>query len=888
MPEPIIATKINVPPPRTGLVARPRLLALLDEAAARGLALVAAPAGFGKSTLVAEWLRQTRRPAAWLAIDRHDNDPARFLAYLVRALQPLAPEVGASVLAALGTPQPAEVRALVSQLINDLAAAPSPITLVLDDWHLIDDDQVTLGLQTLVEYQPPQLSLVVITREDPALPLARLRSRGQLGEVRAADLRFNALEAAEFLRHSARLELAEADVAALEQRTEGWIAGLHLAALSMRGAPDPAGFIQAFTGSHRYVLDYLLEEVFARQPAQIQEFLLDSAWLERLSAELCDAALGRAGSAALLEQVEAAGLFLRPLDEARHWYRYHRLFAEALQARQQRQQPQRAAEIHRRAAAWFQAAGWLVDAVEHARQSGDAAHHLALVEQHAFRVMGRGELGLAARWLSDLPEAALRQSPRLCLDQAWIHYLNRQGAEVDPWLDAAEACLPAASDRQASLMGEVLALRSLRQDSDPERALQLGQAAIEATPASNPLVRGLIHMALGTSHRQLGQLDRAFDAFEAAIPLHWQAGNLLGAFMAAADVVIQAQPLGRLDRAEAQCQQALEQARRLGLDQVPAAGVACVGLASVRLERGQWQTASDMLREALRRAAHSGYRGGLRSDVFARMIEARLNYVLQAVPAGAAPADFIAEIGDFAMLSPMGIARVAHLLIEVGQLDQAARLLRHLDVGESQAPHPRHLVSRLVGVYHQVMASLAGPDAAALLRAEAEAGALAALAESLGFAGCQSELLALRALAAHTRHAVPQALADLDQALRLAERDGQVLIFVGKGRPMAELLAAALRQGTHNARFAQLVLDRFPAWLKPPRHAAQPELVEPLTEREIEVLRLVADGLTYAAVAQRLFVSVNTVRYHIKGLYGKLGAGSRAAAIARGRELHLI
>lgn len=888
MPEPIITTKISVPPLRAGLVARPRLLKLLDESAAHSLALVAAPAGFGKSTLVGEWLRARGQPAAWLSIDRNDNDPVRFLTYLVRALQPLVADAGTSVLAALGSPQPAEVRAHVGQLINDLSAAPGPVILVLDDWHLIDDDQVMFALQTLVEYQPPQLRLIVITREDPALPLARLRGRGQLGEVRAADLRFTASEAAEFLRQNTRLQLTDAEVVALEHRTEGWIAGLHLAALAMRGTADAAAFIEAFTGSHRYILDYLLEEVFSRQPADLQDFLLDSSLLERMSGGLCDAALGRTGSAALIEQVEAAGLFLMPLDEAHQWYRYHRLFAEALRARHRRVHPHRAADIHRRAAGWFEAAGWLVEAVEHARRSGDTGYYAGLLEQHAFRVMGQGELALAARWLAALPEAALRESPRLCLDQAWLLFLNRQPDPIETWLEAAEAHLQPADERQRGLLGEVLTLRSLLEQSDPGRALRLGQEAAEATPAGNVLVRALLHMALGNSYRRLGHLDQAVDAFEAAIPLHWEAGTVLGAFMAAVDIVGLAQPLGRLDRAEALCQQLLARARRSGLDKTAAAGVVYLGLAFVRLERGQWDAAGDMLRQALERTAHSGFRGGLRSDLVARLVEARLDFALSGAPIGQTPPAFAPDLSDFSSLPPLTVAPLAHLLIERGQLDEAVPLLQRLEAAAGQALDPRHLAWRLVRLYHRVMTGITQRDPAALLAAEAEAVSLAESAEPLGWAGYLSEVLALRALAEFARRAVPLALADLERALALAERDGQVLLFVGKGRPMAELLAEALRHGLRSAPFAQLVLDRFPGSPARPRPASPTELAEPLTEREIEVLRLMADGLTYEAMAQRLFVSLNTVRYHVKGLYGKLGAGSRAEAITRARELHLV
>jgi LuxR family maltose regulon positive regulatory protein len=780
------------------------------------------------------------------------------------------------------------VRAHFGQLINELAAAPEPMTLVLDDWHLIDNDQVMLALQTLVEYQPPQLGLIVITREDPALPLARLRSRGQLGEVRAADLRFTAVEAAEFLRQHTRLEVTDAEVAALEQRTEGWIAGLHLAALALRGTGDLAAFIEAFTGSHRFVLDYLLEEVFARQPVELQGFLLDTSWLERMSGELCDAVLDRTGSAELLEQVEAAGLFLKPLDEAHQWYRYHRLFAEALQARHRRLAPQRAADIQRRAAGWFEAAGWLVEAVEHARRSDDRAYYVSLLEQHAFGVMGQGEVGLAARWLAALPEPVIRQSPRLCLDQAWLLYLNREYDPIAAWLEAVEARLPAAAERETGLRGETLALRSLLEQSDTERSLRLGKEAAEATPAGNALVRGLIQMALANSYSKLGHLGQAIDAFEAAIPLHWEAGNLLAVFIAANDIVLLARPLGRLDRAEALCQQVLERARRSGLAETPAAGVAYLGLASVRLERGQWDAAAGMLRQALERGARSGLRGGLRSDILARQVETGLACVGHGVSTGQAPGDLAPDLRNLAALPPAILSRLAYLLIEQGRLDQAVPLLQQLETTAGLARNPEHLEWRLARVYHQVMASIARCDPAALLGAEAEAAALAEIAEGLGWSGYLSEILALRALAEYTRRNLTAALADLERALALAEQDGQVMRFVGKGRPMAELLAEALRQRLPHASYAQCVLDRFPGPLAPPTPVSQTGQAESLTEREIEVLRLMADGLTYEAIAQRLFVSVNTVRYHVKGLYGKLGAGSRAAAISRGRELRLV
>jgi LuxR family maltose regulon positive regulatory protein len=402
------------------------------------------------------------------------------------------------------------------------------------------------------------------------------------------------------------------------------------------------------------------------------------------------------------------------------------------------------------------------------------------------------------------------------------------------------------------------------------------------------LVRGLIQMALANSYSRLGDFGRAIDAFEAAIPLHWEAGNLLAVFIAANDIVLLARPLGRLDRAEVLCQQLLERARRAGLAETAAAGVPYLGLASVRLQRGQWGAAADMLRQAFKLGARSGLRSGLRTDILAQQVETGLACVGLDVSMGQAPPVLASELGDLAAVPPPTLSRLAYLLVEQGQLEQALPVLRQLETSAGQALQPEQMEWRLVRVYHQVMLGIKQRHLTALSRAEAEATALAKAAESLGWSGYLSEILALRALAAHSRRDLAAALADLERALALAENDQQVMLFVGKGRPMEELLTEALRQGLPHASYAQCVLDRFPSAPVVPRPATLPGLAEPLTEREIEVLRLMADSLTYEAIAQRLVISVNTVRYHVKGLYGKLGASSRADAIARGRELHLI
>ena len=437
----LLATKLHVPGLRPGFVPRPRLADRLDEGLGRGLVLVCAPAGSGKTALLADWARRGRRPVAWLSLDAGDNDPARFWRHAVAALDGLCPGIGERIGPLLGPPPPPSFEPLVTALINDLTARPEAgeVLLVLDDYHLVGSQPVHASVGFLLEHLPPGLHPVLASRADPPLALARLRARGQLAELRAAELRFTADEAAAMLREVAGADLPDAAVAALAARAEGWAAGLQLAGLSLRGQEDVAGFVAAFTGSHRYVLDYLAEEVLERQSEQVRAFLLETSVLERLSGALCDAVTGRTGSQALLEQVERAGLFLVPLDEVRGWWRYHHLFADLLRARLQQQQPDRVPELHRNAATWYEQRGLADDAIRHAVAAGEMTWAARLIERHydaAFFL--RGEAATIHRWLAALPEDLVRSRPRLLLGQALMAVLSGRLEAVEPLLDAAE------------------------------------------------------------------------------------------------------------------------------------------------------------------------------------------------------------------------------------------------------------------------------------------------------------------------------------------------------------------------------------------------------------------------------------------------------------------
>jgi LuxR family maltose regulon positive regulatory protein len=428
----LLATKLHLPRPRPGFVPRPRLLERLREGMAHELTVVCAPAGFGKTSVLAEWARSSTKPVAWLSLDQGDSDPARFWRYLAAALDRPRPSLTQQVAALLRGPQQPPLEAVVTVVVNELAAQPHRVVLVLDDYHLIEAPPVHDSLAMLLERLPPQLRLVLASRADPPLPLARLRAGGQLTELRQRDLRFTAEEAAALLRAATGSELPADAVAALAARTEGWVAGLQLAALSLQGHADPAGFVHTFTGSHRYVLDYLTEQVLARQPDQLVRFLLETSVLERLSGPLCDAVCGRGDSQQLLEQIERANLFLVPLDEQRRWWRYHHLFADLLQARLQQQQPDRVPELHRTAAAWCEQHGLADDAIGHALAADDPEWAARLVERHLEeQILRRSEGATMARWLAALPAAVVRSRSRLCLGQAITALLRGRADEAE-------------------------------------------------------------------------------------------------------------------------------------------------------------------------------------------------------------------------------------------------------------------------------------------------------------------------------------------------------------------------------------------------------------------------------------------------------------------------
>ena len=588
MPGDLLQTKLFVPRPRPALVPRPHLIAALNAGLSRKLTLISAPAGFGKTTLVTEWIAAGERPSAWLSLDEGDSDPTRFLQYLLAALQTVDPLLGKAAAAALQSPQPPTAQAVLTPLLNEIAALPDPFILVLDDYHEVDARPVDELLTFLLEHLPPQLHMVITTREDPNLPLARMRARGQLTELRAADLRFATAETAVFLNQVMGLTLSAADIAVLEARTEGWVAGLQLASLSLQGhQTDTADFIRSFTGSHHFVLDYLVEEVLQQQPENVQAFLLKTAVLTHLTGSLCDALTGDANGQDILEALERANLFLVPLDNERRWYRYHQLFADLLQ--HQLRQKTDAGDInalHVRASEWYEAHGRELEAFQHAAAANDVARAARLIEGEGLPLYFRGEATPVRQWFESLPEAEFKARPSLWVTYASVLTLTgRLHDNVDDILNTAEAALQDADpdDQTADLLGQIAANRAMLAvtRNEVDTMITQSQRALALLDPDNAPMRTTATWTLGYAYQVQRNRPAARKAYAESIAQSQKSGNLMTEIAATTCV-------GQIQEMENQAHQAAQSFRRIlqlvGDPPWPAACEAYVGLGRIHYQ----------------------------------------------------------------------------------------------------------------------------------------------------------------------------------------------------------------------------------------------------------------------------------------------------------------
>ncbi len=876
-----------MPQVRPEWVLRPRLVERLSAGlGGRKLTLVSAPAGSGKTSLAAAWLSvlDSDFRVAWLSLDGEDNNLPRFFAYLVAALRTVDRQIGQEALRLLERAPSLPAEPLVTSLINDVAGLALAVILVLDDYHAITELAVHEAVGFLVDRQPPNMHVVITTRHDPPLPLSRLRGRGQMAELRQSDLRFTPEEAAAFLNRSMGLNLAPAEVAALEEHTEGWITGLQLAALSMQGR-DPAAisrFIAGFSGRYHFILDYLTDEVLQRQPQPVQTFLLQTAILDRLCGSLCDAVLDDAGLAPgrqVLEQFDAANLFVTPLDDEREWYRYHHLFAELLRARLQETRSDLVSELHRRAAAWHERAGLSSEAVQHALATGDDGLAAEVIERAILRIAtwSRADTTMIQRWLAALPGEAVQSRPWLRLFSSRLLYVSGQPELASRTLQALEAWLrdhPTAPDA-GRIEGLVVAdwASYAAMLGNVQQAKDLVRQMLAYVPQDDPIARLRAPAILGMAHSRAGEVSEAHRAFSQAVEIALAAGLRF----AAAPLLCN---LAETEIAQGQLRKAAGTVERAGdlavVDGVPmsVAGFARLEMGKILFEWNDLPGAERNLVEGLDLLS----RGGI-SESFGSG-HAVLALVRQALGdrAGALEAAQqaveIARRENIPRLIGLTSAYQARVWLAQGQIDLAARWAdAYRQVGETEylCEFEELTLARVLLAEGRTAEALALLDAR--LGPAAEAGRMGAVIE-------------MQALRAPALPDAGEALEALAQALALAEPEGYVRPFLDGGEPMRALLKRAVAAG-----IAPRYVSRLLAAFEPSRRTAagppQP-LVEPLTDRELEVLRLLAEELSNREIGARLFISLPTVKSHTRNIYGKLGIGSREEAVARARDLGIL
>ncbi len=913
MTGPLLETKFHVPRRRRGVIDRPRLRARLHRAIESPLTLVSAPAGFGKSTLVTEWLATdpsvggTTDPsvggasAAWLSLDARDNDTLRFWRYLIAAVGRAAPGVGDQAAALLQAAEP--IDEVLGVLLNDLGSMPHDVVLVLDDYHVIEALDLQEAMAFLLEHLPPQLHVVLTCRADPALPLARLRARGELVEVRAADLRFTPDEAAAYLNDVMGLSLADQQVATLEGRTEGWIAALQLAALSLQGRDDVAGFIDEFAGDDRYIVDYLVGEVLDAQPDDVRAFLLQTSILGRLTGSLCDAVTGLDGGRARLEALERANLLVIPLDDRRRWYRYHHLFADVLRGRLLDETPGAVDDLHRRAADWYARHDEPAEAIRHAMAADDFERAADLIERAAPRLHQERREATVRAWIDALPDEVFHDRPVLCITFVSARMSTGDTAGVEHRLDDAQRWVDAAVAGGGPPAGMVVV------DQDAWRALPVAiemyraglahlhgdvaatmahaRRALDLVEDEGRYEQGAAASLLGLAHWSVGDLDEAYRWFHQGMDALERAGwhvDVVGGAITLADIRI---AQGRLGDAMALYEQGLRRAADMALPVVRGTADLHVGMAEVCCERNDLEAA----RRHLDAGAELGDPAELPQNPYRRrVVGARLRQCEGDFAGAVALLDEAEQAYDSdysPRVRPVPAIR-ARVHLAQGDVDAALRWARQsgvsIDDELSYVREYEHLtLARVLIAQHRADRSgPAGEDAARLLDRLLEA------ARQGGRRGRALQALLLLALVHQARGDLRTAVTTLDEALREAAPAGYVRLFLDEGPEMASLLRRAIDHGDA-ADLARRVLesDRSTGGAPGPRPQPQPGLVEPLSERELDVLRLLRSDLDGPAIARELTVSLNTMRTHTKRIYTKLGVTSRRAAVRRADELGL-
>ena len=887
----LLRTKFFVPPIRSKQIARPRLFDLINGGLDRSLILVSAPAGYGKTTLVSSWLKETKIPAAWLSLDSSDNDPIRFLQYLLAALMPIAPGIEDDLVCMLQGIQPAQFENVINLLANELGSFSDPFVLVLDDFHVVHSEVVLKMVSYFLEYMPPQMHLTILTRTDPALPLSRLRVRGQLLDIRAEQLRFTYAEIAAFLNKTMGLTLSTNDLSALEARTEGWIAGLQLAALSMQGSKDIHSFVSAFTGSHHYVMDYLIEEVLKLQPKKVGTFLLQTSFLDRLCGLLCEAVVDAepiepVDGQAMLENLEEMNLFVIPLDDERKWYRYHHLFADVLRKRLEHQFPLLLSELHRRASQWYEQNGFIAEPIQHAIEAGDQDRAAHLIEEKGCFLLMSGEVATLLNW-TDAIDFQSETRPWLAIQKAWALAMTGDLDRIEPLLQAPEKLLSPLepTDEVRTMQGTIAAARAncANMKGDTRSAAKYARYALDLLPGCSSIsqsVRSVATSILGDASWINGDLEDASSAYAEAIRIGREAGNLNMVIIANSNLAEILIDQGQLHKAADTLTHSLQMAVRPDGQRSPLAGKLYAILGKLAYEHNQLNDADQYFHQCLDLCQQWGETDFQASTcaMLARLEQARNN--LENAQEAIRKAELLT--GEYSLAIHRSIqvrSDLARYWLAQGNLVKLTQLLINSGLSIKDAiPYQREpeyvILLRTLIFQHDHEAALALSER------------LLKQAESTGRKGLVIEILILQALTFQGKKETGQALAALERALTLAQPEGYVRMFLDEGEGMTRLLCQAQSRQVGSGYAAELLskISRISGMTQPSMQL----LIEPLTTREVEVLKLIEAGCSNDEIAEQLVISIATVKRHISNIYSKLEVKSRTQAIAIGKELKLF
>jgi len=889
----LLTTKLYIPKINVN-VSRPRLYERLNQGLKCKLTLISAPTGFGKSTLMTGWLFESDHSVAWISLDEGDNDPVRFWTYLIAAIQTIHQEVGLEARQIVSAPQLRNNEPVAISLINDISQLDHDLIVVLDDYHVIEVEQVHASLSYLLDHQPPNLHIVLITRVDPPISLARLRAQNHLIEVRAEDLEFSIEETAILFNEKMGLNLKLKHIEALNAHTENWIVGLQLAGLSLKGQPSYDRFIEEFTGGHRFILDYLTEEVLITLPDAQREFLLRTSILERFCSELCQAVTGDLSSQQMLDEIRKSNLFLIPLDTQGRWFRYQHLFAEVLYALLERDCPNEIGMLHLKAAKWFENKGYSGEAVDHALRSGNTVQAREFFLKHWIPVLHRGEVATVLRWLDALPKEIEKADPSISLARCWALFLSWQNSAIQPYLEQAnhayerlvgEGSLSNTQQgeiaAQLALMGSVLA----RDRGEHASSVAYVEEAARLMPEKMIEGIGTTWNMLAAARAGAGDFDGAIQAYARGIALSHAEGNLIGAYGCTYGQTMYLLVQGRLNEADELCRSSIDRAIREGHGDFPATGWLYIAMARVHLERGYLDEADVYLRDGLRIARPGGFSEAVRSG---RYLRAYLGATRDDLEAATAifedTARIVNAMGEPYLIGELNWHWAVHCL-KLGDLLAGREKLRILEEKSATTQHAnlqlwwRSLFPRFCYAEKHFEDALTTLDES--LRH----------ARAVNSNGELIRLLSLQAVVFDALGDSVSAHAALHEALVLGAPEGYIIRWLDAGPELVPLLNK-VRGQHHTSQDLYPYIDSLleaaqNAFGKLPQHRMENPL-SPLTMRELEILRLIEKGYSNPEIANELVVTLNTIKKHTSNIYGKLGVSSRTQAIARAHELNLL